>query len=72
MLQVIHAALVVSMLLPVLWSLQTFIKAAPSDKGFSDLVDGCKFVRKMYLKRRNEIFTALIVTDDTGRGNKFS
>jgi hypothetical protein len=47
-LQVLDAVLVVLMLLPTIWSLQTFITAAPSNEGFSLLVVGYKFVRKAY------------------------
>ena len=47
-LQVLDAELLVLMLMPALWILQTFIKAAPSNEEFSILVGGCKFVRKTY------------------------
>jgi len=46
--QALDADLVVFMLLPPLWILQTFIKAAIANEEFSYLVGGCKFVRKAY------------------------
>jgi len=70
--KVLEAALVVLMLLPAVWTLQTFINGAPCKKGNSGPLGGWRFVRKVFLKRRTKPFTAPIVTDATARGNKFS